>query len=215
MDLTEILKSWKPSCSSSSTSSIAALTSAPIGSLVAVHLRCSGSDPELAPMRRGVLVSCALATTSRTLSSPPMLPGLMRTAATPASIARMASEALKWISAMMGTALSAMMRGSASASGRPGTATRTMSTPASWRRAICASVASASKVLVVVIDCTATVAPPPISTPPTLICFSLAIAVHPIGLGAGETADVVVEADHEQHEDERDADDADPFDQHA
>ena len=56
-DLTEILKSWKPRRSSSSTSSIAARTSAPAGSEVAVQRRCSGSEPELAPMRSGVPVS--------------------------------------------------------------------------------------------------------------------------------------------------------------
>ena len=45
----------------------------------------------------------AAATTSATLSGPPMLPGLMRTAATPPSIAFSARLALKWMSAMTGT----------------------------------------------------------------------------------------------------------------
>ena len=45
----------------------------------------------------------AARTTSATLSGPPMLPGLMRTAATPWSIAFSARLALKWMSAMIGT----------------------------------------------------------------------------------------------------------------
>ena len=168
-DLTEILKSRKPSRSSSSTSSIAAATSAPAGSAVAIGRRWSGSEPELAPMRSGVPVACALRTTASTLSGPPMLPGLMRTAATPVSIARSASEALKWMSAMIGSPAPATMAGSASASGIPGTATRTMSAPASRRRPTCSSVAATSCVLVVVIDWTLTGAPPPIGMPPTTI----------------------------------------------
>jgi hypothetical protein len=56
-----------------------------------------------------------------------------------------------------------------------GTATRTISQPALASSAICAVVASTSCVFVVVIDCTTTGAPPPILTPPTEICRSLAI----------------------------------------
>jgi len=115
-----------------------------------------------------------LRTTISTLSAPPMLPGLMRTAATPVSMARSASEALKWMSAMIGSPAPATIAGSASASGIPGTATRTMSAPASRRRRTCSSVASTSCVLVVVIDWTLTVAPPPMATPPTEIRRSLA-----------------------------------------
>ena len=70
--------------------------------LRASSCRCSGSEPELAPIRIGIPAFFAAATTSSTLSGPPMLPGLMRTAATPASIARSASEALKWMSAITG-----------------------------------------------------------------------------------------------------------------
>ncbi len=127
-------------------------------------------------MRSGVPVFCALRTTASTLSGPPMLPGLMRTPATPVSSARSASEELKWMSAMIGRPAAATMAGSASASGMPGTATRTMSAPASRRRPICSSVASTSCVLVVVIDCTLTGAPPPIGMPPTL---DLSFARHP------------------------------------
>ena len=119
-DLTEILKLPKSSRSSSSTSSSAAATSAPAGSAVAIGRRWSGSEPELAPMRSGVPVFCALRTTASTLSGPPMLPGLMRTPATPVSSARSASEELKWMSAMIGRPAAATMAGSASASGMPG-----------------------------------------------------------------------------------------------
>ena len=61
-----------------------------------------GSEPELAPIRIGIPRAFAAFTTSATLSAPPMLPGLMRTAATPASTAFSASEALKWMSAITG-----------------------------------------------------------------------------------------------------------------
>ena len=175
LDLTEILNSRNSSRSRISTSSMAARTSAPEGSAVAVQRRCSGSEPEFAPIRIGVPRSWARRTTCSTLSGPPMLPGLIRTAATPASIARSASEALKWMSAITGTGVRSTSSGSASASGIPGTATRTMSTPASTSRSICAIVASTSCVLVVVIDCTVTGDPPPIGTPPTTIRRSLAI----------------------------------------
>ena len=104
-----------------------------------------------------------------------MLPGLMRTAATPASIAFSARLALKWMSAMTGSGEKPTIRGSASASSIFGTATRTISQPADASAAICAVVASTSCVFVSVIDCTTTGAPPPIATPPTVIWRSLAI----------------------------------------
>ena len=104
-----------------------------------------------------------------------MLPGLMRTAATPPSIAFSASEALKWMSAITGSGDRRTIVGSASASSVFGTATRTTSQPADASAAICAVVASTSCVFVSVIDCTTTGAPPPIVTPPTEICRSLAI----------------------------------------
>ena len=56
----------------------------------------------MAPIRIGIPVAFAAATTCSTLSGPPMLPGLMRTAATPASIAFSARVALKWMSAITG-----------------------------------------------------------------------------------------------------------------
>ena len=61
------------------------------------------------------------------------------------------------------------MRFSATASSVFGTAQRTISQPAEASAAICAVVASTSRVGVSVIDCTTTGAPPPIATPPTLI----------------------------------------------
>ena len=64
--------------------------------------RCLGREPELAPIRMGIPRALAAFTTSATLSGPPMLPGLIRTAATPASTAFSASDALKWMSAMTG-----------------------------------------------------------------------------------------------------------------
>ena len=67
--------------------------------------RCFGSEPEFAPIRMGIPLALAASTTLATLSGPPMLPGLIRTAATPASIAFRAREALKWMSAMSGTGL--------------------------------------------------------------------------------------------------------------
>ena len=62
---------------------------------------------------------------------------------------------------------------SAFASRSRGTATRTMSQPASSRRWISSSVASTSSVFVVVIDWTAIGASPPTRTSPTLICLLL------------------------------------------
>ena len=53
-------------------------------------------------MRIGIPAFFAARTTCSTLSGPPMLPGLIRTAATPASIALSARDALKWMSAMTG-----------------------------------------------------------------------------------------------------------------
>jgi hypothetical protein len=94
---------------------------------------------------------------------------LIRTAATPASIAFSASDALKWMSAITGIGLKRTMLLSAIASSIFGTAQRTSSQPALARAAICATVASTSRVGVSVIDWTTTGAPPPIATPPTLI----------------------------------------------
>ena len=106
-----------------------------------------------------------------------MLPGLIRTAATPPSIARSARLALKWMSAITGIGDRRTSLGSASASSDFGTATRTISQPAEASAAICAVVASTSCVFVSVIDWTTTGAPPPIWIPPTLIERSLGISL--------------------------------------
>src|SRR5215213_10600704 len=105
------------------------------------------------------------------------------------------------MSAITGSGLKRTIFDSASASSIFGTATRTTSHPALARAAICAVVASTSCVFVSVIDWTTTGAPPPIFTPPTLICRVVAIRL---------SAYVVGQSDHEedQHEgypDDRDA----------
>src|SRR5205823_1315323 len=165
--------------------------------------RCFGSEPELAPIRIGIPAFWAARTTSATLSGPPMLPGLIRTAATPASIARSARLALKWMSAITGTGESRTIFGRASASSPFGTATRTTSQPAEASAAICAVVASTSCVFVSVIDWTATGAPPPIATFPTWICLSLGTAR---SLASGQFPHVVREADHVDEQDQGDPD---------
>ena len=98
-----------------------------------------------------------------------MLPGLIRTAATPESIAFSARLALKWMSAITGIGENRTIFFSASASSVLGTAQRTISQPAEASAAICAVVASTSCVFVRVIDWTTGGAPPPIVTPPTEI----------------------------------------------
>ena len=68
---------------------------------------------------------------------------------------------------MIGIGASATIVRSASTSFSRGTATRTMSAPASATRRIWPIVADRSAVSVLVIVCTATGAPPPIGTAPT------------------------------------------------
>src|SRR4051794_22860925 len=138
-----------------------------------------------------------------------MLPGLMRTAATPASIARSARLALKWMSAITGIGERRTIFASASASSPFGTATRTSSQPADASAAICAVVASTSCVLVSVIDWTTTSAPPPMGTPPTRIWWLLGIRGSIlVGRAAdaelpAEAPQVVREADEEEQQDDR------------
>src|ERR687892_1149886 len=197
--------------SSRRTCSSASSTRATAVSCWASSRRCFGSEPELAPMRIGIPRSLAALTTMATLSEPPMLPGLMRTAATPASMALSASEALKWMSAMTGSGLRYTILRSASASSVFGTATRTTSQPAEASRAICSIVASTSQVFVRVIDCTTTGAPPPIGTFPTRIWRSLAIrgqsnpASERVWSAASVPLDVVRETDDEEEQHEHDA----------
>src|SRR5215208_4383190 len=75
------------------------------------------------------------------------------------------------MSAITGIGDSFTIRSSALTSSSRGTAQRTRSPPASAMAWICFMVASKSAVSVLVMDCTATGAPPPIFTPPTSICF--------------------------------------------
>ena len=86
-------------------------------------------------MRIGVPAARARSATSATFSGPPMLPGLRRMQCAPASIAFSASVWLKWMSAMIGIGDSTTIVFSASMSLSRGTATRTMSAPASATRA--------------------------------------------------------------------------------
>ncbi len=125
------------------------------------------SEPALTPMRMGTFRSRAARTTSRTRSREPMLPGLRRMAWIPASRAESASRQSKWMSATSGTGVARTSSGSAAASSRLGTATRTTSAPASASARICASVPAVSLVSVVVIDWTTMGAPPPMGTLPT------------------------------------------------
>ena len=99
-----------------------------------------------------------------------MLPGLIRTQCAPAASALTASVWLKWMSAITGIGDSATIVRSASTSSSRGTATRTMSAPASATRRIWSIVACRLAVSVFVIVWTATGAPPPTGTPPTWIC---------------------------------------------
>ncbi len=127
-------------------------------------------------MRIAIPASFAAVTTCSTLSGPPMFPGLIRTAATPASIAFSASDALKWMSAITGIGESRTIIGQC---GRV-LVLRYRHThdlaPAEASAAICAVVAVTSWVFVSVIDWTATGAPPPTATFPTRIWTLLATA---------------------------------------
>src|SRR5438034_10912847 len=155
-------------------------------------------------MRIGIPFAFAARTTCSTLSAPPMLPGLMRTDATPASIAFSARLALKWMSAITGIGLKRTIFGSASASSVFGTATRTISQPALTSEAICAVVAGTSCVFVSVIDWTTTGAPPPIWTSPTRTEASLAIAER-LPAARGE---IVPQTQVEQEDEQRQPDGA-------
>ena len=129
-------------------------------------ISCS-SEPAFTPMRIAHPAAPAASITASTLAQSPILPGLMRSLAAPASTAPMASLWLKWISATIGTGDSAQMVRKPSSAASVGTLTRTISQPACANAHTCASVAWASAVSVQVMDWTTTGAPPPICTPPT------------------------------------------------
>ena len=151
VDFIETLKSWNSRRCMSSTHSVAALTSASTGLENSRSRRCLGSEPELTPTRSGVPWRLATAMTSAVFSGPPMLPGLMRTQCAPASIALIASVWLKWMSAITGIGESRTIVLSASTSCSRGTATRTMSAPASATRRIWSIVGPRLAVSVLVI----------------------------------------------------------------
>src|SRR5689334_15100170 len=66
-----------------------------------------------------------------------------------------------------------------------------------------------SCVFVSVMDCTTTGAPPPILTPPTLICR--AEAIPSLSLAPAQSVDVVGKSDKHQHQEECDSDRGDPL----
>ena len=127
-------------------------------------------EPPFTPMRIGTARSFAARTTSATRRALPMLPGLRRTPATPASIARRARTWLKWMSATTGMVTDRAMSARFAAASSSGTATRTMSQPAACSSRHWATVASRSRVSAVVIDWTETGASPPMATAPRRIC---------------------------------------------
>ena len=126
----------------SSTYSTAAVTSASTGLVNSSSRRCLGSEPGVDADRAAASrARLARSTTSAVLSGPPMLPGLIRTQCAPASSALIASVWLKWMSAITGIGDSATIVRSAATSCSRGTATRTMSAPASATRRIWSIVA--------------------------------------------------------------------------
>ena len=124
-------------------------------------------------MRMAAPCRPAASTTARTWASLPMVPGLMRTAAAPASRAAQARRQSKWMSATIGTGAWRTTSVKASTSAAAGSVTRTSSLPAAASAPTCSRVAAASPVGVLVMDCTTTGAPPPTATAPTRICRTL------------------------------------------
>ncbi len=131
VDLIDTLKFVKSRPSISSTNSTPAVTRASTEFSRSSSWRCFGREPEFTPIRMGVPRLLASSATSATLSRPPMLPGLSRMQSAPASIALRASVWLKWMSAMTGIGDFLTITFRASMSLSRGTATRTMSAPAS------------------------------------------------------------------------------------
>ena len=140
----------------------------PVGS---VYLRwiSFSKEPALTPMRIGILWCLAQATTSRTLASLPILPGLIRKQSAPASATASAILWSKCTSAISGTLTCLRISLKALTVSIVGVDTRIISAPASTQRWICATVAATSQVSVLVILCTLIGASPPIATLPTCI----------------------------------------------
>ncbi len=128
-------------------------------------------EPALTPIRMGIFRSLQALTTDRTRSLLPIFPGLIRKQSTPSSATLSAILWSKWISETKGTDTCRRISPKASAASKLGTETRTISAPTDSRRLICATVASTSSVLVLVILWTAIGASPPTGTGPTIICF--------------------------------------------
>ena len=89
------------------------------------YLSSSGrsNEPPLTPTRSGIPRPFTALMTSSTFHQAPILPGLMRTQST-ISAAFKANRWSKWMSAMSGTVIAALMLGSAAAASSSGTATR-------------------------------------------------------------------------------------------
>src|SRR4029079_3157881 len=127
-------------------------------------------DPPLTPTRSGIPRPFTALMTSSTFHQAPMLPGLMRTQST-ISAAFKANRWSKWMSAMSGTVIAALMRGSAAAASSSGTATRISSHPAASSCRICSTVVVTSLVSVEHIDWTETGPSPRIFLSPRRICL--------------------------------------------
>ena len=84
------------------------------------YLSSSGrsSDPPLTPTRKGIPRSFTALMTSSTFHQAPMLPGLIRTQST-ISAAFNANRWSKWISAISGTVIAALILGSTAAASHP------------------------------------------------------------------------------------------------
>ena len=97
-----------------------------------------------------------------------MLPGLMRSFAAPRRAAATAMSAEKWTSATTGRGDCSHTAANASRQPLRGMAMRTISQPAWASASICARLAATSSAGALSIDCTATGAPPPKGTSPTM-----------------------------------------------
>ena len=140
-------------------------------------------------------ISPAASMTASVLARPPMLPGLMRSLAAPRRAAWMAMCASKWTSATTGRGEASQTAAKASRQSRRGMAMRTISHPASASRSICARFAATSCAGMLSIDCTATGAPPPTGTAPTITwrVSSFGLAALPMALPSADRSVVAFE----------------------
>ncbi len=119
-------------------------------------------------MRMGMPASPAASSTASVAARPPMLPGLMRNFAAPRRAASMAMTGSKCTSATTGRGDASHTAAKASRQARRGMAMRTISQPAWANASIWAKLAATSSAGALSMDCTATGAPPPTGTPPTM-----------------------------------------------